>query len=262
MCALSGFSEGELIGASPRLLSSRQQDRLFYLNMWETILAGRPWQGELVEQKKDGGLYSVNQVITPLVDPSGHITHFVAIQHEIAPQPPEHAQMRWLAYHDPLTGLPNRVLFFELFNQAIQFAGQQGNKLTVMLLDLDHFKAVNDTYGHEVGDQLLAAVGERLNSAVRKTDVVARLSGDEFTILVTNLDESGDAEPIASQVIATFQSPFMIGGRAISIHVSLGASQFPQDGESAEDLLRKADEAMYRAKAGGRNTYMFWSRMI
>ncbi|MGH8354615.1 MAG: diguanylate cyclase domain-containing protein [Pseudomonas sp.] len=256
-CRLSGYPRQELLGQTPHLLYSGRQGPSFYQDLWQTILAGQPWQGELVERHKDGSCYTVNQVITPLLDAGGAITHFIAIQHGLTVTDREHAQMRRLAYHDGLTGLPNRTLFLDLLQQAITHAAQTQQLLALMFLDLDRFKTINDTLGHASGDKLLIAVAERLGRAVRKSDVVARLSGDEFAILITHLEQAEVVEALAGQLVASIERPFGIDEHAVQTHISIGISLYPRDGLSAEELLGRADAAMYRAKAAGGGAYRF-----
>ncbi|WP_137887224.1 diguanylate cyclase domain-containing protein [Pseudomonas sp. 2FE] len=256
-CRLSGYPRQELIGQTPHLLYSGRQSPSFYQDLWQTILAGQPWQGELVERHKSGSCYTVNQVITPLLDARGVITHFIAIQHSLTVSDQEHAEMRRLAYHDGLTGLPNRTLFLDLLRQAISHAAHTQQLFALMFLDLDRFKTINDTLGHASGDKLLIAVAERLGRAVRRSDVVARLSGDEFAILITRLEQTEVVEALARQLVASIDRPFGIDEQAVEIHISIGISLYPRDGLSAEELLSRADTAMYRAKAAGGGAYRF-----
>ncbi|MCY1291120.1 diguanylate cyclase (GGDEF) domain protein [compost metagenome] len=257
LCRLSGYTRDQLVGQTPHLLHSGHQNLAFYQDLWQTILAGQAWQGQLIERNKDGSCYTVNQVITPLFDDVDCITHFVAIQHSLTLADQERAQMRQLAYHDGLTGLANRVLFLDLVRQAVNYAEKQGLMLGLMFLDLDQFKRVNDLFSHAVGDQLLVAVAERLGRSVRKTDVVARLSGDEFAILVTNFDRAEVLESMASLLLASIDQPFMLAEHRVQTHISIGISIYPRDGLTAEVLLDRADAAMYRAKAVGGGAYRF-----
>lgn len=256
-CRLSGYSRRELLGQTPHMLYSGKQSASFYQDLWQTILAGQPWQGELIERRKDGSYYRVAQVITPLLDPSGAITHFIAIQHSLTVSDQEHAEMRRLAYHDGLTGLPNRTLFLDLLHQAISHAAHSQQLFALMFLDLDRFKSINDSLGHACGDKLLIAVAERLGRAVRKSDVVARLSGDEFAILVTHLEHAEVVEALARQLVSSLDRPFGIDEHAVQTHISIGISLYPRDGLSAEELLSRADAAMYQAKAAGGGAYRF-----
>jgi diguanylate cyclase len=165
--------------------------------------------------------------------------------------------MQQLAFHDPLTGLPNRRLFLNLLDQAIDHATKHQQSLALMFIDLDRFKWVNDTLGHACGDKLLVAVADRLGQSVRRSDVVSRLSGDEFAILITCMDQVDQLEALANKLIAAINQPFMIEAQSIEMRISVGISLFPTDGVSAEDLLGQADGAMYQAKKAGGNTCRF-----
>jgi len=164
-------------------------------------------------------------------------------------------QLAFMATHDPLTGLPNRMLFNDRLTVALAYAQRNRQKLTVMLLDLDSFKQINDTLGHSVGDQLLRAVGDRLKGSLRKTDTVARMGGDEFLLLLPQIARAEDAATVAQHIMKTFQAPFSLEGRELCITASIGIAIYPDDGEDVDTLLRNADKAMYRAKQKGRNNY-------
>jgi diguanylate cyclase (GGDEF)-like protein/PAS domain S-box-containing protein len=255
----SGFSSQEAIGHTPSFLKSGSHDTAFYRELWQTILAGRVWRGEVVERRKDGSLYTAEEVITPLRDDKGTVTHFLAIQHDITLRKQEAEREHFLAYHDALTGLNNRVLFLDLVQQAISHSKGSLRPLALLFLDLDNFKMVNDTFGHETGDRLLIAVAERISAAVRKTtDAVARLSGDEFAILQTGLRDSQAALSLARKLLHSVSQPFVLEGRTVQTAASIGIAMYPTDGELPEDLLRKADKAMYLAKGrGGSNCQLY-----
>lgn len=258
LCRLSGYGEAELIGQTPAVLHSGEHEPDFYRGLWDTILGGQPWQGELIERDKHGRRYTVSQLITPLFDDDGAISHFIAIQHDLSAQMGEREKMEHLAYHDGLTGLPNRLHFVDRLNRAIAAAARQGGMLAVMFLDLDRFKAVNDTLGHAIGDRLLVSVAERLSGAVRKSDLVARLGGDEFTVLVTDLANAADVDSVARQLVAAIGQPFAFDQHQVRTHASVGISLYPRDGDNADLLLERADEAMYRVKARGGGGYGHW----
>lgn len=258
-CRQSGYDREEVIGRTPRLLKSGKQSREFYRGLWQSILSGQPWQGELVERRRDGSLYTVSQVISPLLDARAQVTHFLAIQHDISASVRERDAIRRLAYHDSLTGLPNRALFLQLLGEAIGSADNGRRRLAVLFLDLDYFKNVNDALGHAAGDRLLVAVADRLRAAVRKTDIVARMSGDEFTILLPKLDDAEVARALAKKLLASIARPFGLAEHKIETGVSIGIGIYPDDGDTAEALLARADAAMYRAKTGGRGDFCFAS---
>ncbi|MBC3964043.1 diguanylate cyclase domain-containing protein [Pseudomonas simiae] len=256
-CLMSGYSKQELVGKTPHLLSSGRQSTTFYRNLWMTIMAGLSWQGEMVERRKDGGTCTVNQIITPVLDQDGVVTHFIAILHNFSLIDEERAAMQQLAFHDALTGLPNRLLFLNLLNQAINGAIKYKQPLALMFIDLDHFKSINDTLGHACGDRLLVAVAERLGQSVRRSDVVARLCGDEFAILISGVDQIDQLEPLANKLVAAIHQPFMVDNHRIETAISIGISLFHGDGSSVDDLLAQADSAMYQAKRNGGNGCRF-----
>jgi diguanylate cyclase (GGDEF)-like protein/PAS domain S-box-containing protein len=257
-CRLSGYGRDECIGRTPGLLKSGRQSAGFYRELWATILAGRTWQGEVVERRRDGSLWTASQVITPLLDESGAVTHFVAIQHDVTASSEAREAIERLAFHDSLTGLPNRVSFLESLGRAIARAGTEHRMLALLYLDLDDFKPVNDAMGHAAGDALLIAVAERLRGAVRKTDTVARLGGDEFAVLLTDVGHPDVAGALAGKLVDRIGQPYMLDRRRISVGASIGISLYPRDGATIDELLRHADAAMYAAKADGRRRYRFY----
>jgi len=257
-CRLSGYARDEVIGRTPGLLKSGKQGPGFYRALWETILAGRTWQGELVERRRDGSLWTASQVVTPLRDESGQVTHFVAIQHDVTASTLEREEIERLAFHDSLTGLPNRASFLESVAQAIARAAPERRLLALLYLDLDDFKPVNDALGHAAGDALLIAVAERLRGAMRRTDAVARLGGDEFAVLVTDLSDPAVAAGLAEKLVARIGQPYVLRGQPIRIGASVGIAMYPRHGATVDALLRHADAAMYAAKAGGRRQYRFY----
>ena len=260
ICRLSGYAAHEAIGRSPGFLKSGQQDATFYRALWQTILAGNVWRGELVERHKDGSFYTVDEVITPLRDDAGALTHFVAIQHDITERQQRGAREHYLAYHDALTGLTNRALFLDVLEQAIVNAGRTRRGLALLYVDIDNFKSVNDTLGHHGGDRLLVAVAERLSSAVRKTDTVARIGGDEFAILQVDLLDTNVAITLARKLLHAVAQPFVLEDHKVYASVSIGIAAYPADGAHAADVLHSADLAMYRAKHLGRNRLCVYTR--
>ncbi|WP_108096805.1 diguanylate cyclase domain-containing protein [Pseudomonas sp. GV071] len=247
MSRQSGYSLAELIGSSPRILSSGQQSPEVYRQMWQTILAGKAWQGVLAERNKAGELYTVNQVISPLLSSEGAITHFLAIQHTSCDIGAEREHMHRLAFCDVLTNLPNRASLLDLLQQEIVDASTAKQVFTLLFLDLDRFKQVNDTYGHLVGDKLLVSVAQRVLGTIRRTDVLARLGGDEFVALIPQLTGE-QVGRLVEKITRAISHPFEIDGHALHVGVSIGVSQFPADGCTVEQLLDVADKAMYAAK--------------
>lgn len=259
---LSGYSWQEALGQTPALLKSGRQSEAFYADLWKIILSGNVWRGNLIDRRKDHTLYTVDEIITPLFDEKGNITHFIAIQNDITLRMQEDTHNHYLAYHDVLTGLPNRALFVAKQRQAMQYAKRTNHMLALLFLDLDNFKPVNDNFGHRIGDQLLIAVGERLRAAVRKADVVARWGGDEFAILLVDLLDTGIVTMLARKLLDTLARPFVFEGRKISVQTSIGIAIYPADGEEPETLLDLADRTMYVAKEQGGNRFLFYNPLL
>lgn len=254
---LSGYSQEELIGQTPRILKSGQQSREHYQMLWEAISKGEGWCGDTVERARDGSLYTVSQTITPMLDEDGRITHFIAIHEDITAQKKTQERIQHMAHYDALTGLPNRALFYDRLKQAVAMARRNHGGLTLLFMDLDGFKGINDTLGHRAGDLLLKAVAERLHQCVRDSDTVARLGGDEFTAILNEVHEQHSAARIAEKIIAAIAQPFDLEGASAQIGVSIGIA-FCSTGETGEDeLVHDADQAMYMAKSAGKNTYRF-----
>lgn len=255
---LSGYSPQESLGRTPALLQSGKQGQSFYARLWDTILSGQVWQGEVIDRRKDGTLYVVDEVITPLFDEHGGIANFIAIQHDITKRKKEGAIDHYLAYHDALTGLPNRLFFLNVVQLALANARRGHYRLAILFLDLDGFKPVNDRLGHRAGDKLLSIIAERLSSSIRRQDTVARFGGDEFAILLGDLANRELASSVAAKVLEATTRPFALEGKTINVGASIGVSIFPDDGDDTKTLLTCADRAMYEAKRHGGNCYLFY----
>jgi diguanylate cyclase (GGDEF)-like protein/PAS domain S-box-containing protein len=258
-CDITGFTCDEVAGQYPNVLKSGRQDETFYRDMWATILGGEVFNGVLVNKRKDGSLYYEEKTITPLKDADGRITHFIATGRDITERMETHERLRYLAYHDVLTQLPNRALLTDRLDHAAAHARRRGTKLALLFLDLDRFKVINDTLGHDFGDRLLQVLSERLQQCVREEDTVARLSGDEFAVLLENVTAVEAVAEVAHKLLDVFERPFEVFERELFITTSIGISVFPNDGDNGTTLLKHADTAMYRAKDLGRNSYQFYS---
>ncbi|HEX5363169.1 MAG TPA: diguanylate cyclase, partial [Gallionella sp.] len=254
---LSGYSKEELVGQTPRVLNSGQQTPEYYRHMWATISRGETWSNEMVERAKGGGIYTVSQTITPMLDENGGITHFIAIHEDITVQKLSQERIRYMAHFDALTNLPNRVLFYDRLKQALSMARRNQGGLALLFLDLDGFKAVNDSMGHQTGDLLLKEVAERLQQCVRESDTVARLGGDEFTVILNEAHEHHDVAMVAEKIIEVIAQPFDLEGREARIGVSIGIARYSEEANSEDELVKHADQAMYDAKSAGKNTYRF-----
>ncbi|MEG3638030.1 diguanylate cyclase domain-containing protein [Magnetococcus sp. PR-3] len=258
MTELTGYSTEELLGQPTSLLNSGRHDHAFFARMWQTLLKSGSWSGELWNRHKEGEILPHWLSISDIKDQSGKRTHFVAIFTDIGQRKAAQANLEQLAFYDALTAIPNRILFKERLNQGIREAGRRDGILAVLFLDLDLFKQVNDSYGHDIGDRLLQEVAKRLQSLLRSEDTVARLGGDEFAIVLRQLAEAPDDVALVAQKIIDFLSmPFPIGPESCQIGASVGISFYPKHGTDSESLVKKADQAMYAAKNSGRNRYRF-----
>ncbi len=259
---ITGYSEEEALGQSPRLLKSEKHQRDFYGAMWAAIESTGMWQGEIWDRRKNGEIFPAWSTISAVHDSDGNLTNYVSVFSDISSIKRSQEQLDFLAHHDPLTSLPNRVLFYDRLEHALQRAQREDQLVAVFFLDLDRFKNINDSLGHPVGDALLQNAGERITHLVRKEDTVARLGGDEFIILIEEVTEAQDAAQLAQKITEAFFAPFVIDGHELHQTVSIGISLYPQDGEDSNTLVRNADAAMYRAKEDGRNDYQFYTSAL
>jgi diguanylate cyclase (GGDEF)-like protein/PAS domain S-box-containing protein len=255
---LTGYSAGQALGKTPRLLKSGRQDAELYRVLWETILAGKAWQGRVVNRRRDGELFTVNQTVTPIRDGSGRISHFVAIHEDVTAMVEAEQRLQHMARYDFLTDLPNRYTLNERLAHEVQRSSRSGGRLAVLLLDLDHFKSVNDNYGHEAGDRLLIQVGRRLREAARASDTLARLGGDEFALLQADVHEPEGTADLALRLIRCVTPAFELGALRIFSSVSIGIAVSRGSGADPAELVRQADLALYRAKEEGRNCFRFF----
>lgn len=254
---LCGYPEAELLGQAPHILKSGRQDANYYEDLWRNILAGQSWSAETVDRRRDGSLYTVRQTIAPIFDGRHQISHFIAIQEDITEQKAAEARIHHMAHYDALTDLPNRATFYNRLAQAIVVAKSSGHQVALLFLDLDEFKSVNDTFGHHIGDLLLQTVAQRLRGSVRESDTVARLAGDEFTVVLPVVKDAAEARGVAEQIVAVFAEPFHLDGHELKVVASIGIALAPDDAEAIDDLIRLADAAMYAAKSGSGPHYCF-----
>lgn len=259
---LMGYTLEEAVGQTPRILKGGFLSRDFYKDMWDTIQGGREWHGLFHNRTKAGDLVWELASISPIRDDQGTITHFVGVKEDITELKRLQDQLTHLAHHDQLTGLPNRFLFLDRLGQLLVQAKRRDTTFAVFYMDLDDFKAVNDTHGHATGDRLLAAVGQRLLGCVRETDTVARMGGDEFTLLLSDVRGLEDVERIARMILKAICNPFRLDGAECAVGISIGIAVFPLDGLDADPLLSTADAALYQAKRDGRNRFRMPARPV
>ena len=258
--SITGYSEAEALGQSPRLLSSGHHDSAFYAAMWHNLNASGHWQGEIWNKRKNGELYPEWLTISAVRDSDQQITHFVGVFADISSLKHAQANLDHQAHHDPLTGLPNRMLFEARLHAALEDARLDKRMGAVLFIDLDRFKHINDSLGHPVGDQLLKSIATRLKAHLRDIDTVARLGGDEFIILLPGLQQDDDAELVANKLLDCFSLPFQFDEQELFISASIGISRYPDDGNDVATLVKNADAAMYRSKARGRNRVELYTR--
>ncbi|MBI3285559.1 MAG: EAL domain-containing protein [Burkholderiales bacterium] len=255
---ITGYSAADAIGSKPSMLKSEHQDALFYQNMWDAILEDGVWQGEIWNRRKNGELFPCWQTITAVRGIAGEIDNFVSVFSDIAAIKRSQKELEHLAHFDILTELPNRALFKDRASHAFEQARRYQHKVALLLLDLDGFKTVNDSLGHPVGDRLLQRVAARLKKCVRTDDTVARMGGDEFAVVLSNLSRGEDAIEAARKILLSTQDAYSIDDHSVRVTASIGIAVFPDDGEDINDLIRNADAAMYEAKGSGRNNYRFY----
>jgi len=258
-CQITGYSEAEVMGKNPRILKSEHHNAAYYEQMWASIVATGKWQGELWNRRKSGDTFPIWQTISSIKDDEREISHYVAIFFDITQRKLADEQLAHQAQHDALTGLPNRVLFDSLLRQILKEEQRSHQQTAVVFMDLDRFKEINDTLGHPTGDLLLQEASRRLRSCIRDSDVLARMGGDEFTLILLDVTGINDVAYIAEKIIRSLNKPFCLQGNTCSVGASIGISMYPTDGQSAEELIKCADTAMYRAKETGRNKYHFFT---
>lgn len=254
-CAMTGHASEDLIGANPRIIKSNRHEAAFYQDQWTRINRDGCWQGEIWNRRKDGSLFLARETITAIRDDGGRLQHYVAVLTDITEARQAEEFLIRQAYHDALTGLPNRSLFTDRLRHQIAYGQRQKTAMGVLFIDLDGFKDVNDACGHEIGDELLKMAAARLRVCVRESDTVARLGGDEFTAIVNDLENDNAAAHVAQKMLDQMSKPFPIGQHELNISASIGIAIFPRNGDTAAGLLKSADDAMYQAKRAGKACY-------
>lgn len=256
---ITGYGEDEVRGREPAILRSGRHDDDYYRRMWAAIQTSGRWQGEIWNRRKDGADYPEWLNISVVRDDAGAIINYIGVFADITSIKEAQDKLEYTAHHDALTGLPNRVLFRDRLEQALAMSRRNGGGVAVLFVDLDRFKVINDTLGHEAGDLLLQEVARRLISCMREEDTVARMGGDEFVVIQKGVVQPEDAALLATRMLAEINRPFSLAGHEIMTSLSIGISLYPQDGEDVSALLKNADAAMYRAKEKGRNGYQYYS---
>ncbi|HEY8097373.1 MAG TPA: PAS domain S-box protein, partial [Methylobacter sp.] len=259
----TGYTEKEAVGQKISILKSGRHDAAFYEAMWKTIMDIGAWQGEVWDRRKNGEIYPKWLSITAVKDSDGIITRYVGTHTDITERKNAEEQIRHLAFYDPLTGLPNRRLLQERLKHGINVERRDGRQMGLLMLDLDRFKAVNDSLGHLAGDELLQQVAERITARLRDVDMVARLGGDEFIVLLEDIMQPEDAARVAEEIITDLTRPFCLTlSDNVQIGASIGISLYPQHGDNPELLMNHADDALYQAKDAGRGCFAYFSENL
>ncbi len=262
-CALTGYSEEEVLGQPANMLNSGRHDTLFYQEMWSSILETGSWQGEIWNRRKDGTTYPELLSVSSVLDDAGHISHYVGVFADISRLKESEQKLAYLAHHDMLTGLPNRLMLQARLEGSLSIAKRQKEQLALLLLDLDRFKDVNDSFGHAAGDELLQQVAKTLQNQLREADSVCRMGGDEFAILLDGIHRTEDAGKVANEIISALTKTWdLSNGCSVAIGASIGISIYPSQTEDAEALLQHADAALYRAKSEGRGRFQYFTEAL
>jgi len=256
---LTGFSADEAVSKTPRILHSGRQDRAFYADMWKSVSETGTWNGEMWNRRKNGEFYVEWLSISAVYDHKGAVTHYVGIFSDVTVRKQAEERIVHLANYDALTDLPNRVLLMDRLNQLTKAAQRRKSKVAVVFIDLDRFKEVNDSLGHDAGDLLLQTLAKRLSGAVRDEDTVARLGGDEFVVVFQGLHEAREVTLLTQKLLSCLALPVTLNGYELAVTASLGISLYPDDATDGQAMIRNADAAMYQAKGAGRNAFHFYT---
>ncbi|MEH6567329.1 MAG: EAL domain-containing protein [Halopseudomonas sp.] len=261
-CEITGYSAPEVIGRTPVLLASGRHDQTFYRQMWQQIRATGRWSGEIWNRRKNGEIYPQWQNIIAVTDHQGQLTHYVAVFADISLIKRSQEEIDYLAHHDPLTKLPNRLLFTERLSTAVSRARREQLQLGLIIVDLDRFKGVNDSLGHSLGDELLLSAAQRIQALCGEGDTLARLGGDEFAMLLESRAGVEELSRLVECIQQAMAAPFELEGQLVHMTASLGLSLYPDDGRDGAELLKNADSAVTLAKDRGRNTYAFYTQAL
>jgi len=252
--AITGYTAAEARGQNPRLLKSGRQDRAFYVAMWDAVISQGYWQGEAWNRRKDGSLFAERITISTVPDAAGHPHHYIAVFADITGASQQRLLLEERANYDALTGLPNRVLLAERLGQVLAQARAMGKTVAVAFIDLDGFKAINDSMGHVAGDSLLATMAQRLRLALRESDTLARFGGDEFVAVLPDVQDGALLASLTGRMSAAARVPVLLDGRTLCLSASIGVARYPDDGATGAELIGRADAAMYAAKYAAKRT--------
>ena len=261
-CRISGYARDEVLGKNPSLISSGRQSDDFYKSMWTSLLQSDFWQGEVWNRRKTGEIYAEMLSLSAVRNARGEVQNFIGVSSDISSLKLHEQELDRFAHYDPLTGLPNRRQFQDQLKHELQLAQRTGGEVALILIDLDRFKEVNDTLGHDTGDRLLEDVGKRLQACVRESDSIARIGGDEFVVVMPGLQGQAAVIRVAQAIVDVMQTVFWLQGQEVFVSASVGVAIFPEDATDGTTLFKHADQAMYEAKGLGRNRFEFFKKSM
>ncbi len=256
------YTKEEVLGKKPSILHSGNHDKGFYERMWDILLREKRWQGEVWNSRKNNEIYPEWLSITAVLDDNGDTSHYIGIFSDVSVKNEGDERLYHLAHYDSLCNLPNRMLFYDRLRQSLSRSKRSNQKIAVMFMDLDGFKQVNDEYGHGVGDELLQQVSQRVTAVLRESDTLARIGGDEFTIIINDVDKTETIDMIANKILAAIKEDYFLHEQAFSVSASIGISLFPDNSEDVNTLVKHADIAMYKAKNEGKNRFKFFDKSM
>jgi len=256
------YTKEEVLGKTPKFLHSGTHDEGFYERMWSVLIRDGRWQGEIWNKRKNNENYPEWLSIIAVNDDDSNVRHYIGIFSDVSTESEGNERLYRLAHYDSLCDLPNRMLFYDRLRQELLRSKRSKHKIAVMFMDLDDFKNVNDDYGHVVGDELLQQVSKRVVKVLRESDTIARIGGDEFTLIITDFDNKKSVTKIATKILSTIQESYSLQGNKFTISASIGISMSPDDSEDINMLVKQADIAMYKAKREGKNCYKFYDKLM
>lgn len=259
---ITGYTSEEVIGTNPKVMRSEEHEPSFYVNLWKEVFGKGMWQGEIWSKRKNGEPFPAWSTITSVQNAEGKEVNYIQVFSDISSIKRSQEKLDFLAHHDPLTGLPNRIFFNDRLDHALQHAKRDQKKVAVIFIDLDRFKTINDSLGHPVGDLVLQEAARRIKGSLRAADTVARLGGDEFILLIENVKKPQDVAVVAKKLLTALSQAFLLKEHELHLSASVGISLYSNDGEGSETLIRNADTAMYRAKEEGRNNFQFYTSSL
>jgi len=258
-CDITGYSRQEVIGQNPRLLQSGRHEPEFYHQMWQAMADSGTWRGEIWNQRKDGSIYPQFLTMSAVTNSKGELVNYIGLFSDISKLKAHEEELKHLAQYDALTGLPNRVLFAEQLKYAMARVKRTKKNMAIVYIDLDGFKAVNDSFGHEMGDQLLDGVANRMSNSIREVDSLSRIGGDEFVAILSDISDIDALKQLLNRILEHISRPYCIDGVELVVSASMGVAIYAAEEElDGDQLQRQADQAMYEAKLAGRNTFRFY----